>query len=153
MKTDTAFSQQLLAVLKTLMESRKPQKFAVIFAVKVYRFSHKAYAKQVRQVLKASTAVKACAGSVGRAAPVVLTKFHDKAFFPNLFECEHIVAERVEHKEGTREEQFFAVDIDSCGGKASFHGTGDVTSCMQECNPLQDCVGRVEVGLEWLFSS
>lgn len=68
MEADTSSLHELVAVLKTTVESRKTQKFAKSLAARECPLLRKAGMEQVRRVLLTSTAVKAYADGGARLA-------------------------------------------------------------------------------------
>lgn len=65
-EADTATSQQVIGVMTTMMQGRKADSFAFIFAIKNPPLLCEAGTKQVRQAVRASTTMQTCAASDGR---------------------------------------------------------------------------------------
>lgn len=77
-RADTAFSQQIVAVLEAKTERRRLQKFATLFAVTENRLFRRAGTEQVRQTLKESLAVQTDAAGDVRLAQWLSTLFRKK---------------------------------------------------------------------------
>lgn len=78
----TAFSQQVVDVLKMKIESRKTQNFGAIFAPTNQSSFSDARTEQVRRVLKASMARQTYASSAAYVAQWFFALFREKAYSP-----------------------------------------------------------------------
>lgn len=65
-KADIASLQKVIAVLRTKIESGRPQKPGTIFGAMDHRSLHEARTEQVRHILSASTALQMYAASCAR---------------------------------------------------------------------------------------
>lgn len=85
MGADIAFLQPVGAVLKTKMESHRPEMFAILFAVMDDPLLRKAEREQVRQDLRAPMSEKKYAASDARVAEWLFTLvFGTDIFLPFL---------------------------------------------------------------------
>lgn len=130
---ETAFLQQVVAVLKMATESQRSETLGTLFAATSDHLLRRPEIEQVRQVSRASTAVQTLAASGARRAQWFYRLFPKKAFFPIFLQWEHVLAERSIQGKCSRKEQSSAVHSDSHGSIACFRGVGYMKSDFHDC--------------------
>lgn len=79
--SETASSQQIVAVLKAKMEKKRSQQFALLLAVTDDPLLHEASMKQIRQISRAFSAVQTHAVGNAPVAQTSFTRFRENNFF------------------------------------------------------------------------